>query len=462
MLSYALRRLLYLPLSLFLLSLLCFGLRAITPGDPVESQLPPAESRTASSKPAAYDASYRRAAAALGYDLPTFYFSLNNAALPDTLHRIGRPAERRMLRALTLSSGNWPAVQDYYLAVRQLAFGEDTEAGINSIPVARRLLLQDDPKAVAAAVNSLPDDQLSQPVKAAFSQVMDGSQRHRLLLPAFRWHGAQNQYHHWLLRILSGDFGNSYLDRRPVASKIGQAMRWTILLNGIAILLVYLVSLPVGLYAAGYRGSRFDRYSTTLLFILFGLPSFWIATLVTNYFTTPAFGMDFFPSMGFGDIPDGASWWTALKIRGSHLFLPVMCLAYPSFAYVSRHLRRSAVKELDQAYVTTARLKGLSRSQILWKHVLRNASFPIITLLGGLFPALLAGSVLIERIFNLPGMGQLLYTAAVGRDWPIVITLVLLNGLLTAAGLLLADLAYAFTDPRVRLGSATTFTNNAA
>jgi len=204
---------------------------------------------------------------------------------------------------------------------------------------------------------------------------------------------------------------------------------------------------------AGYRGGRFDQITTVGLFLLFGIPSFWVATLLTNFFTTPAFGMDFFPSMGFGEIPEGASVWTTIRIRAAHLFLPVLCLAYPSWAYVSRHLRRSAVHEMDQAYVKTARLKGLSRSAILWRHVLRNASFPIITLLANILPALLAGSVLIERIFNLPGMGQLLYDAALTRDWPVVIIVVLLNGLLTAAGLLLADLAYALADPRVRLNA---------
>ncbi|MBC6995260.1 ABC transporter permease [Neolewinella lacunae] len=454
---YAFRRLLYLPLSLLLLSLVCFGLQLITPGDPVLQLLPPAESRLGTEDPAAYDVVYRRAAASLDYDLPLFYFSLTNAALPDTLHRILRPEERTMLRALTLNCGDWPAVARYYRELRYLAYPRQPDSLLvgqaEASPLARRLLLQDDPQDIANIVGQLAGNPRATALVEAHAGLEMGQRRGRLLLPAFRWWGLDNRYHRWLGRVLRGDFGHSYLDRRPVGHKIWAAAKWTALLNGLALLVVYLVAIPLGLLTAARAGSRFDRVMTFLLFLLFGIPSFWIATLVTNFFTTPAYGMDFFPSMGFGEIPSGADWWTVLRIRTSHLFLPVLCLAYPSWAYVSRHLRRSALHELGQAYIKTAKLKGLTGRQILWGHVLRNASFPILTLLGAMLPALLAGSVLIERIFNLPGMGQLLYNSAVGRDWPVVIALVLLNGLLTAAGLLLADLSYSLADPRVRLGS---------
>lgn len=431
---------------------MCFALQAITPEDAVERLLPPSEFRQSTEDPAAFDRAYRRAASNLGLDRPAFYVSLYNAALPDTLHRIVRPAERNMLRSLTLKTGNWTGVEQYYLALRQLAYASADE-NTDIRPAALRLLLQDDPTAIEAGIAQLPITATTEAVREKHALLYANQSRASLLLPALRWNGLDNQYHGWLTNMFSGDFGTSYLDRRPVSAKLGTPLRKTILLNGLAILLVFIVSIPLGLYAAGYRGSWFDRLSTFGLFLLFGLPSFWIATLLANYLTTPAFGMDFFPSMGFGEVADDASWWEWFSVKSSHLILPVLCLAYPSWAYVSQHLRRSASAELEQAYVTTARLKGLSLNSILWGHVLRNAAFPIITLLGGILPALLAGSVLIERIFNLPGMGQLLYSSAIGRDWPVVIALVLLNGILTAVGLLIADLAYALTDPRVRLGN---------
>ncbi|TXF91468.1 ABC transporter permease [Neolewinella aurantiaca] len=451
MLRYAFRRLSLLPLSLFLLSLVCFGLLQLTPDDPVRRLLPDEQARMSSNDPGAYDRSYRLAAASLGYDRPAFYFTLQNTALPDTLYRVARPEERSVLKAFTLRTGNWPAVQKYYHTLKNLAWEVRPEDAPETSTTLRRLLLQDDFDRAKSTLSTLKGNPGLTSLQLAFQEMENGKQQSRLLLPSFHWHGTNNQYHAWISRLLSGDPGVSLTDRRPVGSKIGRALKWTALLNGLAILLVYLISIPTGLYMAGYRGGYFDTITTIGLFLLFGIPSFWVATLLTNFFTTPAFGMDYFPSMGFGEIPDGSSWWQIISIRGAHLFLPVLCLAYPSWAYVSRHLRRSASHELDQAYIKTARLKGLSRSAILWRHVLRNASFPIITLLAGIFPAMLAGSVLIERIFNLPGMGQLLYDAALTRDWPVVIIVVLLNGLLTAIGLLLADLAYAFADPRVRL-----------
>ena len=455
MLRYALRRIALLPLSLLLLSLLCFGLRQMTPGDPVRRLLPDTESRQSDDDPAAYDRNYRQAARSLGLDRPPFYFSIYNAALPDTLHRVARPEERAMLRALTLQTGNWPAVQNWYRELRRLAYAGEGAAVKTSV-AARQLLVRDQARLVNNTLNGMPVGPDRERLTGLFTAIYSSSRRAALLLPAFRWNGADNQYHRWLGATLRGDFGASLSDRRPVSAKIGRAMRWTALLNGLALLLVYLVSLPLGLYAAGHRGGWFDRVSTVLLFLLFGIPSFWLATLLSNFFTTPAFGMDWFPSLGFGEIPEGASWWTIVKIRAAHLFLPVICLAYPGWAYVSRQLRRSAGKELDQAYVKTARLKGLSRGRILWVHVFRNASFPIITMLGGILPALLAGSVVIERIFHLPGMGELIFTSALKSDWPVVITLVLLNGLLTAVGLLVADLGYALADPRLRLNAAKT------
>lgn len=457
MLRYALRRLLLLPLSLLLLSLLCFGLQQLTPDDAVHRLLPSEDSRMVTDDPAGYDRAYRRAAAALGLDRPAFYLSLENAALPDTLHRIARPEERAMLSALTLLTGNWPLVEDYYHTLRQLAYAPKQPDSVRV--AARRLLVTDDTERTIRFLKNLPTDEASLSLRRFLPLLENpGTDRLSLLLPALRFHGLDNQYHHWASRLLSGDFGTSLVDRRPVTAKIWRALRWTALLNSLALIVVFFVSIPLGLYAAGYRNGWFDRVTTLGLFLLFGVPSFWLATLLTNFFTTPAFGMDFFPSMGFGEVAADASLFELIRVRTAHLFLPVMCMAYPSWAYVSRHLRRAAGREMDQAYVKTARLKGVTHQRLLWGHVLRNAAFPIITLLGGIFPALLAGSVLIERIFNLPGMGQLLYTAALASDWPVVIVLVLLNGLLTAVGLLVADLGYALADPRVRLAG----TQNAA
>ena len=447
---YILRRLVLLPVSLLLLAGVVFGLSRLTPGDPVADWLATDAARGAGDDPLAYERAYAAAAARRGFDRPPFYLTLTNRATPDTLYRIPLPEQRAAFRTATELTADPAATRTYWAALRDCAYADTTPGPLAAR--CRQLLVQDDPRRLRATLGELAAAGQAPAVTAAFGRAEAGAPRGRLLLPRLIWHGADNQFHRWLTGVLGGDFGVSLRDRRPVAAKLVGALRWTALLNGLALVVVYLVALPLGMYAAAYRGGWFDRLSSPLLFLLFGIPSFWVATLLTNFFTTPAFGMDFFPSMGFGDVPPGAGWWTALRIRAAHLFLPVLCLAYPAWAYVSRHLRRSALAELGKPYVATARLKGLGTGAVLWGHVFRNASFPLITLLAGVLPAMLAGSVLIERIFNLPGMGQLLYAAALGRDWPVVLAVVLLTGLLTVLGLLLADLGYALVDPRLRLG----------
>ena len=446
---YALRRLVQLPLSLLLLSFVCFGLRSCTYDDLVEASLPPLENRAVDEDPAAYDRTYRRAAASLGIDLPTFYLSLQNAALPDTLERIVRPGERNMVRSLTLESGNWSAVEAYYRSLRSFAYSESTVA--RSRQVTLSLLNQVNKRRTATLIDELRQDPDASEVVRAYDSYLRSKRAGALLLPALRWHGRNNQYHRWVTGLFTGRFGTSTYDRQAVVDKIASALPWTLLLNGLALLVVFTVSIPLGLFLGRTAGRRRERWVSIGLFLLYGIPSFWAATLLANFFTTPAYGMDLFPSMGVGKVAEGASWLTVVGVRAAHLFLPVLCLAYPGWAYVSRHLRNTSIGELRKGYVRLARMKSLSIRKVLWHHVFRNASFPLITLLGSIFPGLLAGSILIEQIFNIPGMGRLLYQSIQREDWPVIIILVLLNGVLTAVGLMVADVVYSWVDPRVEL-----------
>ncbi|NJB84818.1 peptide/nickel transport system permease protein [Lewinella marina] len=433
---------------MLLLSLVSFALTWLTPGDPVQQRMVAEGVRTSGVDLKTYEREYRLLASRLDYDLPLFYFTVTHAALPDTLHRIVQADRRQTVRRLALRHGDWPRVQQYYRALLGARLAEEEAVQVT----ARRLLTRAERPYIERQLRGLPDGENTTELRTAYQDMVRHTDRSSLLWPRIYWNGTENRYHRYLLRLADGDLGISYADRRPVAQKIAVALPRTVLLNGLALLVVYLLAIPLGLYMAHYHRSRFDRWATGLTFLAFGLPAFWVATLLANFFTTPAYGMNWFPSMGFGEVPLGAGWWEALSIRASHLLLPVFCLAYPSLAYVSRHLRASTLVELERPYVKTARMKGMTGSQVLWRHVFRNAAFPLVTLLGGLLPGLLAGSVLIEQIFNLPGMGQLLYEAATARDWPVVTALVLVNGVLTILGLLLADIGYALVDPRVRLG----------
>lgn len=445
MLRVLLKRLLWLLPTLFVLSILAFHLSQSATDDPVLHFLPNDGDRSSRNDPTTYERNYRLAALQLGLDRPPFYFSITNQATPDTLHRILQKDQRLVLRQLINYTGNWSTVQAYFVQLRTLARQDQSD---DLTILARELLLQGDPNEIKRQLDQYPTS--NSLIHKSWSALEASKTRGQLLIPAFHWHGLHNQYHHWASNVLRGDFGKTYLTNLPVAQRIWPALRWTALINGIAIIIAYLIAVPLGMYMAYYAGSRFDKLSTLLLFLFFSLPGFWVATMFSNFLTTPVYGLDLFPTMGVGEIPEDSNWINYLLIRLHHLFLPLICLIYPSLAYLSRQMRASTQDELGKPYVRTARLKGLGIHQILWRHVFRNAVFPIITMVASLLPALLAGSILIEIIFSIPGMGTLLIEAVLAADWPIVLAVLLLNGLLTIIGILLADLLYAIADPRLR------------
>jgi peptide/nickel transport system permease protein len=190
---------------------------------------------------------------------------------------------------------------------------------------------------------------------------------------------------------------------------------------------------------------------TLITYILYSLPVFWVATMLLVFFTTPEYGMDWFAGVGLGRETGHSSTYALLLDRIAHLILPVLCLVYPSLAFISRQLSGAMQDELKKDYITTARAKGLSEKVVIWKHAFRNSLFPLITVFASILPATIAGSVVIEVIFNIPGMGKLMVDSIFLQDWPIVFIILLLGALLTMAGILLADILYAKFDPRVRL-----------
>lgn len=202
-----------------------------------------------------------------------------------------------------------------------------------------------------------------------------------------------------------------------------------------------------GIRAKGYL---IDNISTAVLFVLYSLPSFWIGTIFIVFLTTPEYGMDFFPTgVGLDPLPDDAAWYTRLTQTGYELILPIFCMTYGSFAFLSRQMRGSMLGVVRQDYIRTAKAKGLSQDKIIWKHSFRNSLFPIITVFSSVFPRALSGSIAIELIYNIPGMGKLALLSITARDWPVVFTITMFAALLTMIGNLIADMLYAVVDPRV-------------
>jgi peptide/nickel transport system permease protein len=258
------------------------------------------------------------------------------------------------------------------------------------------------------------------------------------------------QYVRWLGRILQGDLGRSFKDQRPVWDKIRERMPLTITLNSLAILITFTVAIPLGILSAVKTGSLADRASTLTVFMLYSLPSFWSGTLIIIFFCGGDF-FDWFPPAGLHDLVYDPSWpWvkrTADYLH--HLAMPLLVTTYGSFAFLSRVLRSSMLDVKMQDYVRTARAKGVSERVVILKHILRNSIIPIVTNLGLLLPALIGGSVIIETIFSLPGLGYLGYQAVLARDYPVVLALLSVSSALTLIGILISDIALVLVDPRI-------------
>lgn len=261
------------------------------------------------------------------------------------------------------------------------------------------------------------------------------------------------QYAIWLKRIVTLDLGESFKDRRPVWDKIRERLPVTIALSLISILLTYAIAMPLGIYSSVRPNTWLDSVSTSTAFMLYSLPSFWVGTLILIYFCGGDYFL-WFPPAGLHSLDYEPTWpiFRRLADYGWHIAMPVLCETYGAFAALSRYMRSSMLENARQDYVRTARAKGLSERAVVLKHILRNSLIPMVTILADILPALIGGSVIIETIFSVPGIGQLGYQAILARDYPVVLGLFALSSFLTLAGILVADLLLAVVDPRITFG----------
>ncbi|MBI3330818.1 MAG: ABC transporter permease [Candidatus Omnitrophica bacterium] len=260
------------------------------------------------------------------------------------------------------------------------------------------------------------------------------------------------QYLRWLGRVARMDFDRSFRDGRLVTEHVLERLPVTVTINVAALLLVFGIAVPLGVFAAVRPGGAFDRLTTVLVFIGYSAPGFWLALLAIAWFGVT---LHWFPVSGLHSIDAETM---GLLRRGLdvawHLVLPVGVMTFVGLAGLSRYARSGMMEVLRQDYIRTARAKGLPERRVLFRHGLGNALLPIITILGLSLPDLIAGSVVMETVFSIPGMGRLFYDAVMARDQNVVMALVTIGALLTLLGNLLADLAYAYADPRIRVGGA--------
>ena len=257
------------------------------------------------------------------------------------------------------------------------------------------------------------------------------------------------QYATWLGKFVTLDFGTAFADGRKVKDKILERLPITLTINVLSLAVILLISLPIGIMSATRQYSLLDRFTTVFVFLGFSTPSFWLALLLI-YLLGVQWG--FLPISGLHSIDTtGLTWWGRMMDSARHLILPVFVSAFGGLAAYSRFMRNSMLEVLQQDYIRTARAKGLPEGTVIYKHAFRNAVMSVITILGLALPGLIGGSAIMEQVFGIPGMGQLMFQAVFSRDYNVAMGILVPAAFLTMLGNFFADIAYAFTDPRVRL-----------
>ena len=465
MLKYTFQRIIAFIPMLIAISLLSFIISINAPGDPVERLAKSSESEGGAQEQSGASKKIKaELRKKLGLDLPIFYVSISDLSTSDTLYKVQDKYHKSNLSALTHHSGNWQAVSNYYknllsfqriherinpkILKDQYTFLDLNEINevVNQLGSEIGSLLETSDKNLIdlkfEKMNTLVSNNnylsfLKDPLydlETNKNNLRINSTRWKTYIPTLHWYGKNNQYHLWLFGngndrkgLLRGDFGISYIDSQPIQDKIWQKVGISFALSLISIFLAYLISIPIGIYSAYRKDSKFDTGISLVLFILYSMPSFFVGTL-------------FDPEWSF---------WKKIEHRMPFLILPIITYTYGSFAFLSRIMRVGMVDVVSQDYIRTARAKGLGEKKVILKHALRNSLLPVITVFAAIFPMSIGGSIIIEVIFSIPGMGVEIYNSILNYDYPMIITVFTLSGFLTMVGYLVSDILYAVVDPRI-------------
>lgn len=496
MLKYIIKRIILFAPTLLIISLLAFVISINAPGDPVERLTTSANKEgTANEQSSSTKKTKEEIRTRLGLDLPVFYFSLSTLSDCDTLYKIADKAQQENLLKLTRKYGNWNAVSTYYHATLELQkeynsldveqiFSKNTTYSKNEINDAKNntsfailsLLETFDENNINAKLDSLESAYKKytfltnlmpkfEKVKTSFEYLKQHSTSWKTYIPKIIFYG-NNQYHHWLFGnapwfteakagerkgVLRGDFGISYIDNQPVSDKIWKCFWISFRFIFISVILAYVISIPIGIYAAYKKDSKFDRISSVTLFALYSMPSFFIGTLLLYAFANPDV-LVWFPEAGIRNpaiFNENWPWYQRWAHEFPYMVLPLITYTYGSFAFLSRIMRVGMIDVMGQDFIRTARAKGLSEKTVVIKHAFRNSLLPIITVFANIFPIAIGGSVIIEVIFSLPGMGLETYDAILNYDYPMIVAIFTISGFLTVIGYLIADILYAIVDPRI-------------
>lgn len=442
--------------SLWIISILIFFLSKAVPGDVVRSQL---NLNFDSPYEIDYEKEYSKKAKELGVDKPAFYFALLPYNFPSDLY-VTIPREDLITKRNLLFKGYPNAqVQTFYDLNRKLrplllSTGDKTKSlkFINTLTIGidksewQNILLQ--------IKNTYTDNeevnQIAEELTAHIAMMEPSIPS--LILPTFHWYGFNNQYHRWINGLIKGNPGISFQDGKKVSYKIGRALVWTLFLVFFTLLLSYGLGILLGVGLAGSRRKKWVNLAERILFGIYAIPVFWMATLLLVFFTTKEYGAwtKIFPSVGLTPLDVGQSWYKRIFEYGNQLILPCFVLVVHNLAFIGSLIKRNIKNYENFGFVQTAQAFGFTRRHILWRELFPHTLLPLITSISSAIPSAIGGALIIEIIFNIPGMGRLMYNSILNYDWPVTFAVVMMIALITVISFSLAEVFYRMADPRIQ------------
>ncbi len=334
------------------------------------------------------------------------------------------------------------------------AGGKIAELGDEGLPAIFQILYEKRNQSNTAG--GVVDRALAVLGRASDFEIKAGSDAATRVGQAFGWYYTEgggyrvkNTGEHTFGGLLSFSLGKEMQGERPIGPELMKRMAVSVPLSLVSVILAYLLAMPLGIFSVRNHGTRADGLITVVLFILFAIPTFWAGLMLLQAFGKT--GLDLLPVLGLHDkdadaLGTFAYAWDTVK----HCILPVITLTYGSLAYLSRQMRAGMMDVISQDYIRTARAKGLSENVVIYKHALRNSMIPVITLLASILPVLIGGSIIVESVFDIPGMGRYAFEGLTKRDFNILMATTILVGVMTQIGILLSDITYSLVDPRIR------------
>lgn len=402
-----------------------------------------------------------------GQNLPLFYLNLTSLAEPDTLYRVFPVSHQSLLQKLCFQFGNWLEIKDYYNAILDFQKAENeyfrrNTGNIKSFIYSNLLFEKNTEESIEHILQEIETniqstDNSNEYYKDSFYSlkarylIMKSSQNpYAKFVPTINWYGSENQYHRWITDLFKGDMGISLRNRRPVTENIGEALGVTLIMTTASLMFAWIVSFAIGIFINLPFGETSARPILSFLYFLDTLPLFLVSFLLLLTFSSNDFS-GLLPSFGLGNYELVENPLLRLFELLKHLALPIFCMTLVSLPYLVGQINRAIKETQKMEFVQTAMAKGLSEQVVLYKHILRNALMPLITVFTENLPSLIGGALVVEVVFAIPGMGRLLIGAVNGRDYTVVLGIVILVAIVKILSNILADVLYLFSDPRIKI-----------